>query len=199
MAGDDQKLLDAHSRKKFYFGRAFFASFAHNDSPNHSRKPLLVLAAYRFKLHAHTFALSNEPDRGASPYFSVLNKKVKLNGGINRTYFLRLNKQAAYTQILYPGSVFSSPALPQDPDTLRRLYSFVVPSRLCYNLFQVAPARDFACRLSAPCGRELGHAAISACTSTVESARETGHRQLFVRSGTVTANARQAPLPKRAG
>ena len=95
-----RKLLGAHSRKKVYLCGAFFASFAHNNSPNHGGKSLLVLAAYRFKLHTHPYPLSNEPDIGASPYFSILNKKVKLNGGINGAYFLGLNEETAYTQIL---------------------------------------------------------------------------------------------------
>lgn len=135
------RLLDAHSPK---------SSFAHNDSPNHCGKSLLVLAAYRFKLHTHPYPLSNEPDTGASPYFSVLNQKVKLNGGINGTHLLRLNEHAAYTQILHPRSVFGSPTLPQNPHTLRCLDSFVVPSRLCDNLFQLASYRDFGSGSSGP-------------------------------------------------
>ena len=117
-----------------------------------------MFAANRLELQTYSMTGPNVPHSSSGPDFSILHKKMEVNGRVNGAYFQCLDKKAAHTYIFYSRRIFNSAASPDDPHTLRRVNSFVVPSRMENLLFQVVLTR--ACDSTSP---------VSALTRTVKN------------------------------
>ena len=70
-----------------------------NESFDHRCESLLILAANRLELQAHSTTSSDEAHRGTGPNFSVLYKEMQLDRRIDRARFLCLDKKPPHTQI----------------------------------------------------------------------------------------------------
>jgi hypothetical protein len=80
----------------------------------------------------------NVSHSGSGPDFSVLHKEMKFNGRVNWAYFHCLNQKTTHAYVFYSRRIFNSAAAPDDPYTLRRVNSLVVPARMENLLFQGA-------------------------------------------------------------
>ena len=107
-----------------------------------------MFAANRLELQSYSMTGLNVPHSSSGPDFSVLHKKMEVNGRVNGAYFQCLDKKATRTNVFYSRRIFNSAASPDDPHTLRRVNSLVVPSRMEDLLFQGALTR--ACDSTSP-------------------------------------------------